>query len=344
MWPEGGPLTKRKVIMKVLITVLMGLFLIACGAEEAAKDAEAAPATEEQEEVVEETPTPVITKELTDFTISAPTASLTTTDTTPTITWTESDYSETTTLSLVEDVVYDLVIASDSTCTTKVQEHKSLTGLTKTLDTALGEGTFYSCLTSSSQGVSKTATNNGVKFVVDVKPQAFTLAAISNTSATGATHSISLSWGASTNASYYLVTTDGTQSTTQITTTSTTVSVSASARAGTSHTIFATGYDAEGNSIASNSITMTAARRYALSELSGTYTVDDASALAKPSTYTTDLLLGVAYTCTKNSNNYVIYEFTDGLFFATNATSSGNFQVISAMSVATGWGYSCTAD
>jgi len=322
--------------------IVIGFFLtglIGCGAEvQSTPDATTEASTTAEETTVEDETPVEVSKELTAFNITAPVTTATT-NAKPTVTWTESDYADTTSLSLVEDVLYDLKITSDTACATVVQEYKDLTDLTKTLTTDLAEGTFYACVNSKSQGEAKSATNNAYKLTVDLLPQAFTLAAVTSTSATGATHSISLSWGASTNASYYLVTTDSTQATTQLTTTTATVSVAAT-KAGTSHSVLITAYDAQSNSLASNTVTFTAARLYALSELGSTYTVG-ANARAKSSTHDSDVALGSAYTCSAGATVDKGYLYSDGVIFDF---LNGNIQTLADIATIQASGYTCVAD
>ena len=321
------------------LVTLVSFFFIGCGTSEDGVEAPVTAETAAEETAAEETAVVEVSKELTAFSITSPTSSTASATVKPTITWSESDYADSTTLSLVEDVTYDLTITSDAACTTAIQTYSDLTVLTKTLDTALAEGTFYVCINSKSQGEVKSATNNAFKIAVDLLPQDFTLAAVTSTSATGASHSISLSWGASTNASYYLVTTDSTQNTTQVTTTSSTISVTATARAGTSYSVLVTAYDAAGNSKASNTVTFTAARLYALSDLTGSYTVNNGNSLAKTGTYDADMLLGVQYSCTNGTNTYLAYQFSDAFVITL---SSSNMEVDLNKSNIEGFGYTCT--
>ena len=109
--------------------------LVGCGADEKNDATATATATEESTETAVEESEPQTSKELTAFKITGPDTTTDKTNATPTITWEESDYADTTSLALTEDVTYDLKITSDSGCATVVQEHKDLTELSKTLDT-----------------------------------------------------------------------------------------------------------------------------------------------------------------------------------------------------------------
>jgi len=332
------------------LVTLVSFFFIGCGTVECIPEGKmtcgddgveatgVSNATEEK--AAEETAVVETSKELTAFSITSPTSSDASETTKPTITWSESDYADSTTLSLVEDVTYDLTITSDAACATAIQTYSDLTDLTKTLDTDLAEGTFYVCINSKSQGEVKSASNNAFKIVVDVLPQAFTLAAIASTSATGASHSVSISWGASTNATYYKISTDGTEDSTQVTTTTATLSVGAVAASGTSHSIIVNAYDAESNKLASNTVTFSAVRMYALSELGSTYTV---GAYAKLSTHDADILLGVVSTCVVGAVTRKLYSFTDGVLL-DSYNNNGNIEIAATLSVITGYGFTCTAD
>ena len=136
--------------------------------------------------------TTVVTSDTVDrsFTITAPGTA--TSDTTPTLVWSESQGADD----------YDIKIASDIDCKNVAQYHPGHDSRTITLN-ALTENTYYVCVYSNVEDQSISADNNGRTLVVDTtSPDSFNI----TSPATNTRYApVNVAWGSANGASLYQV-------------------------------------------------------------------------------------------------------------------------------------------